>query len=131
MMSKKEKTAANSFVARVHAEGQISRDMGMLRDLCGALTEQAAKAGPEGKVAAGHLSVFADILDRMENGKQQTLSDKQRVYMEGVFLRHCKGETYENAWSAGKVERGKEVELPTVLRPENLPKFPPGRRPTS
>jgi hypothetical protein len=127
-MSKKDQAMASGFMAKVQAEGQIGKDMGMLRDLVGALSEAAAKGGYDGKTAAGHLTAFSDILDRMESGQQQTLTEKQRSYLKSVHSQHCKGESYRNDWSAGRVEEGKKVERPEVLK--RLPLSPPGRPPS-
>lgn len=53
------------------------------------------------------------------------LTDAQRAYITGVLERHGDGaETSLNLVSSGKVPRGREVEVPTVLR--NLPRKPPG-----
>lgn len=66
---------------------------------------------------------FEDMLERIE-AKGMTLSDKQRAWV----LRALDVPEYENLVSSGKVPIGKPVELPWQLRPENLPKKPPGRK---
>lgn len=55
------------------------------------------------------------------------LSEKQKEWIRGVHERLFDAPSYENAWSNGKVPKGREVETPAVLR--NLPKKPPPRRP--
>ena len=127
-MSKKDQAMASGFLAKVQAEGQVGKDMGMLRDLVGALSEAAAKGGYDGKTAAGHLTAFSDILDRMENAAQQSLTEKQRSYLKSVHSKYCKGETYRNDYSAGRIEEGKKVERPEVLK--RLPLSPPGKPPS-
>lgn len=124
-MTRQQRSAVEGFAQKQSAEGQVGKDMGMLRDLVGALTEVAAKGGYHGKTAAAHLSAFSDMLDAMENARQQSLTERQRAYLKRVHKEHCKEERYQNAWSAGRVQRGKEVPLPVVL--QNLPKRPPTR----
>jgi len=124
-LSKAMKTATKSFDSHVSGESQVGKDMAMLRDLVGALGDAAAKGGFEGKTAAEHLTTFGDMLDRMENGKLLTLTERQRAFVKGVHGRYYKGEGYRNDWSAGRVEKGREVPLPEVLRV--LPKKPPTR----
>jgi hypothetical protein len=122
-MSKQDQAASTAFLAKVESSVQIGRDMTMLRELRHVLAEVAARGGYEGKTAAGHLTAFSDILDRMENGQQQSLTDKQRSYLKSVHGQACKNSVAKGEFVAPK----KEVPLPFVLRPENLPKAPPGR----
>ena len=124
-VTKAQKAAVEGFSTKANVEGQVGKDMGMLRDLVGTLTEVAAKGGIDGRTAAAHLSTFSDILDGMESARIQTLTERQRGFLKGVHARYCKGESYENSWSAGRVERGRDVPLPEVLRV--LPKKPPTR----
>jgi hypothetical protein len=129
--SKKDKESMDRFTSRVNVEGQVGKDMSMLRDLVGCLSDVTeSKTGFEGQTAAGHLTAFTDILGKMEDGKLLSLSERQRAYLKSVHKTYCESETYKNLWSAGKVERGREVITPDVLRPENLPKRPPTRRPS-
>jgi hypothetical protein len=127
-MSKQDRQACDRFVNRVNTETSVGKDMAMLRDLVGALTDAAAKGGFEGKSAAGHLSIFSDILDQMENGKLLSMTERQRGYAKTVHSKYCSSESYRNDWSAGRVAKGRDVPLPEVLRPENLPRKPPQRR---
>lgn len=65
----------------------------------------------------------------------RALTDKQRSWVRDTHEKICGGAHYENLISSGKmrpelVEAGRRVPLPEVLRPENLPKKPPTRRPT-
>jgi len=56
-----------------------------------------------------------------------SLSEKQRRWVVSVLEQH--EPTYEgDLVSSGKVPRGREVATIPALRPENLPKAPPGRR---
>jgi hypothetical protein len=124
-MTRAQKTAVEGFSTKANVEGQVGKDMGMLRDLVGALTEAASKGGIDGRTAAAHLTTFSDILDGMESARIQTLTERQRGFLRGVHTRYCKGESYRNDWSAGRVEKGRDVPLPAVL--QNLPKKPPTR----
>jgi hypothetical protein len=70
-----------------------------------------------------HRDAFQDMIDRWRH-----LTPTQRSYVRGVHERLNLGVHYENAWSAGKVPRGKALATPVpevLLRP--LPKRPPGR----
>ena len=69
------------------------------------------------------IEPFRQMLER-----DRQLSDKQRAWVKDVFERFCDEPIYKNLVSSGQVPRGREVELPAVLRPENLPKKPPQRR---
>ena len=53
------------------------------------------------------------------------LTPKQRAWLDRVAERLDVAEPSRNLVSAGLVPRGREVPLPDVLRPENLPKRPP------
>jgi hypothetical protein len=66
-------------------------------------------------------NMFVSMLNRLQTGEYQRLSRKQRTMATEVHERLKPIE-------ASKVARGKAVELPEVLRPENLPKSPPGGR---
>ena len=124
--SKEERESVDRFTSRVNADGQVGKDMAMLRDLVGCLSDVTeSKTGLEGQTAANHLTAFTDILDKMESGKQLTLTEKQRGYLKGVHKTYCQSETYKNLWSAGKTPRGREVVTPAVLL--ILPKKPPTR----
>lgn len=57
--------------------------------------------------------------------RDRPLSDKQRAWVRAVHEKLCGTPHYENAWSAGKVPRGREVPTPAVL--QKLPLRPPGR----
>jgi hypothetical protein len=71
--------------------------------------------------------VFEEWLIKLEAPpKREVLSDKQRAWARKIA--GVGGETYENLYSAGKVPRGREVPTPAVLRRENLPMRPPGRK---
>ena len=59
--------------------------------------------------------------------KWEPLTERQRSYLKGVTGRL--DPTYINAWSAGKIPRGKALATPVpavLLAP--LPKKPPGRK---
>ena len=66
-----------------------------------------------------------DMLDRMENGRIDFLTEKQRGYVRGVYEKVMQTPIYENLISSGKAPRGKEVPTPAILL--NLPKHPPRR----
>lgn len=68
---------------------------------------------------------FADMKMGLVTNQRQALSEKQRAWVDQVAERYRP--TYENAWSAGKVPRGREVSTPAAL--QNLPKRPPPRKP--
>ena len=76
----------------------------------------------------GAIAAFEDMLKKLESGKLQRLSDKQRAWASAV----CIGEKYEppeeyrNDFSAGRVPLGRPVATAPVLL--NLPKAPPGRK---
>lgn len=67
---------------------------------------------------------FEDMRKRLERFPQATLTDKQREWAANV----AGEEIYKNEFSAGLIPRGREVETPAVLRRENLPLKPPGRK---
>jgi hypothetical protein len=66
------------------------------------------------------------VQDMIDRGRK--LTPKQRAFVQAMVNgeHYEPEETYENAWSAGKVPMGRPVETPAVLR--NLPLRPPGRR---
>ena len=76
-----------------------------------------------------HARRFRDMLQRLELGRQMSLSLKQRQYLSGVYERVVGEPTYLNLASSGNLCRGREVETPALLRRENLPLSPPKRRP--
>lgn len=88
-------------------------DMKLLRDAL-AVDELPDKA----------REAFADMLSQLRERKIKGLTDKQRRWAKEMI-----GEPeYENLVTAGKVPRGREVPTPPMLRRENLPMKPPGRR---
>lgn len=68
---------------------------------------------------------FTDMQTKI--GVSGRLTDKQRAWVRNVLGDKAEPE-YENLVSSGKVPRGVHVESPPVLRRENLPLRPPGRR---
>lgn len=81
---------------------------------------------------------FEEMLEEMTTEKSKTrfsdpvtykrmaLSEKQEAW-----VRRCLGEEVvqpDTRFTAGSIPRGRPVPTPEVLK--NLPKFPPGRRPT-
>lgn len=70
------------------------------------------------------LLAFEDMRDRIRDGKQRQLSEKQRSWV----LREAGLSDTLDLFSSGKVPRGREVPTPDVLKSENLPKRPPGRK---
>ena len=69
------------------------------------------------------VDAFEDIIAR-----GRPLTDKQRAWVKGVYDRVFDDPQYLNLASSGRLCRGREVELPKVLLPQNLPKKPPTRR---
>lgn len=116
----------------------VAEDLRMLRMLCArALELDESDATEDGQGINGidalnfqenARKAFREMLDRLENGRALELSDKQRAWVRGVFERVFDSPTYENLFSSGKLCLGKPVETPAVLRRENLPLKPPGRR---
>jgi hypothetical protein len=104
---------------------QIQQDLNRLR----ALGNHFAGYDGDDENLRNHANAFHDMLNRMENGRLYMLNVKQRSYVNDCFDRFCGDTHYENLVSSGQVPRGKEVPPPEVLRPENLPKLPPHRRP--
>jgi hypothetical protein len=66
---------------------------------------------------------FENMVIRLEHwGPHSQLTEKQRSWAKRLL----DIPEYENAWSLGKVPRGREVPTPPAL--QNLPKRPPGGR---
>ena len=115
----------------------VAEDLRMLRLLCARAEELDELDGDDAEVPDANDAVnfqpptrkaFRDMLDRLENGRVLELSDKQRAWVRSVFERVFDTPQYENLFSSGKLCLGKPVETPAVLRRENLPLKPPGRR---
>lgn len=66
-------------------------------------------------------AAFVEMYETLVTGARRALSTRQRAWVEGVLEAH--EPTYENLVSAGKVPRGREVEL--MVR--DKPLRPPGR----
>jgi|HubBroStandDraft_2_1064218.scaffolds.fasta_scaffold107277_3 hypothetical protein len=71
---------------------------------------------------------FRSMLNSLNAGAKLCLTEPQRAWVVGVFERVFDEEVYENLFSRGLVPVGRPVETPAVLRKENLPLKPPGRR---
>lgn len=100
----------------------INADLKRLRELVPVLRVAARSADA---AAPSHLSAMADILDKLESGEQEFLTDKQHTYVKNTYNEYHHKPAYRDLW-------GKELEVkrsitPTVLKLENLPKKPPGR----
>jgi hypothetical protein len=67
------------------------------------------------------IEPFRQMLDR-----DRPLSLKQVAWLKDVYDKFCDVPQYENLVSSGKVPRGREIELPEVLK--KLPMKPPQRR---
>lgn len=78
------------------------------------------------KLDEGEVAAFADMESRLGMTSVSCLSDRQRQWVRSVLDRF--EPSYENLASSGLVS--KETKVPTLdlLKPENLPKRPPGRR---
>jgi hypothetical protein len=111
-----------SEIRRHHDDLQLlSKAFDAAKDACDAepLYSDAAKFH---LTRMNAMSDMASVL--RDRGETKTLTDKQREYARTVL-----GEpVYENLVSNNLAPRGKEVALPDVLKPENLPRFPPGRK---
>ena len=64
-------------------------------------------------------SAFDDMHHQLQRSGRTTLSPKQRKWAQSVLDKH--EPQYENAFSAGKVPRGKEVTLNVGPRPLKPP----------
>jgi hypothetical protein len=71
-------------------------------------------------------AAFAGMATRCERGKP--LTEGQRQWLEESAARLGVVEPARNLVSRGIVPRGDEVPTPAVLRRENLPMKPPGRK---
>lgn len=71
-------------------------------------------------------AAFAGMATRCENDRP--LTEGQRGWLEETAKRLGIVEPARNLVSRGLVPRGAEVPTPAVLRRENLPMRPPGRR---
>lgn len=69
---------------------------------------------------------FAELIGEFDEGYRKALSPRQRAWANAVLDRY--EPRVENLVSRGLVPRGRPVETPAALRPENLPKRPPARR---
>lgn len=75
------------------------------------------------KLAHVH-DTFENMLLKLQEHPTWTLTAKQRSWAQELVGKPV----YENLASSGKAPRGREVPTPVVLRRENLPMKPPGRR---
>lgn len=66
---------------------------------------------------------FEEMRTKLVAGEQEHLRAKQRAWAEQLLEEHQPA--YENLWSSGKVQAGKPVATPEVLK--KLPMRPPGR----
>lgn len=80
----------------------------------------------ETELSENELEAFKDMLEKLEEVEARCLSDKQRVWVEKAHDRISP--SCLNLYSSGKVKKGADVPLPEVLK--NLPKTPPGRKPS-
>jgi hypothetical protein len=73
-------------------------------------------------------SAMRDMLRRHERNPRYVFSEKQEVYVAGIYEKIFDDPQYENAFSAGKVPVGEKLRtvVPDVLR-KPLPKRPPGK----
>lgn len=69
---------------------------------------------------------FEGMRDYLSKGGKRKLSPKQRKWASKILNQF--EPIYGNYVSSGIVPRGREVETPTILRRENLPMAPPGRK---
>lgn len=71
---------------------------------------------------------FQNLLEEMERGDREQLGPKLRAKVTKAI--EAQEPEYKNLASTGKVKvnPGRVTEVPWMLRPENLPKKPPGRK---
>lgn len=69
---------------------------------------------------------FDDMDERLRGNVKRKLTFKQRRWAEKVLEEY--EPSYENAISSGAAPLGRPVEMPAVLRRENLVFKPPGRK---
>lgn len=106
---------------------QAQSDRTHLRALVSKLDAMEAEGSDEfDENYDSHARAFRDMLVRLERGR--ILSLKQRGYMLSIYEKLIGEPEYLNLASSGNLCRGREVETPDILRPENLPKFPPKRK---
>ncbi len=104
------------------------RDLHMLREL-GAIevwdvrTEDEEDPWMPEHVTPEEHKAFGDMLTQLEDAGDGHLTLKQRGWVEAVCSR-----LQINTTPPSEVVRGAEVPIIPLLRPENLPKKPPGRR---
>lgn len=88
-----------------------------------------ALTDPDVKLQDNEREAFNDMLGRLESGRQTKLSEKQRQWVEGVYLKlHLDAqEPSENLYSSGKVAKptGPTKVFPFETMPRPLK--PPGR----
>ena len=75
------------------------------------------------RITEAEREAFADMKTDLESGARRALSRKQLEWAKQVRERFAP--TYENAWSEGRVPKGRDVETPAALK--FLPKSPPRR----
>ena len=67
----------------------------------------------------------------LASGRKKKLTQAQHDWVERVYLRlNLDAEEAENLVSSGAISSISNIALPWVLRPENLPKHPPGWKPS-
>ena len=82
----------------------------------------------ESELTDEEREAFEEMRDMLDTGRA-TLSDKQRAWVRNVGKRAGADiDRVMDRWKKGEIPRGNEVETPAVLRRENLPMKPPGRR---
>ena len=103
----------------------VSVDLKKLRELVPLLRVVAKR---NDFAAASALSAMSDILDKLESGEFEHLTERQRAFVSTIYKKYADHPEYKNLWSEGEVGSGRVVVVPECLRPENLPKKPPGRK---
>ena len=80
------------------------------------------------EITEAEREAFDEMLAMLDAGRC-TLSEKQRAWVRSVGQRAGADiDGVMDRWKRGEIPRGREVETPVVLRRENLPMKPPGRR---
>lgn len=80
------------------------------------------------EITEAEREAFDEMLAMLDAGRR-VLSEKQRAWVREVGKRSgADVDGVMDRWKRGEIPRGREVETPAVLRRENLPMKPPGKR---
>jgi len=88
--------------------------------------EMLSKLLAESDLDPSEREAFTDMQRHLRDRPSAILTEKQRAWVRGVLVRF--EPQYENLVSSGKVSNTTKVETIDLLKRENLPLRPPGRR---